>query len=143
MNVVFEAAPGKSLEDIINEGVREAYSSKDNPLRASIVSQPAGKRTNTRDNTPAVTHIRMIPGDTVHFKVAAKGRLEAKAKFAMLNPSDSIADWILQVVPEWGRLVPARNAWNRYRWHSRKAMQMAKEALMDPINIQELVERGL
>lgn len=103
MNVVFEAAPGKSLEDIINEGVREAYSSKDNPLRASIVSQPAGKRTNTRDNTPAVTHIRMIPGDTVHFKVAAKGGgSEAKAKFAMLNPSDSIADWILQVVPEMG-----------------------------------------
>ncbi|HBT1563853.1 TPA: fumarate hydratase [Klebsiella pneumoniae] len=144
MNVVFEAAPGKSLEDIINEGVREAYSSKDNPLRASIVSQPAGKRTNTRDNTPAVTHIRMIPGDTVHFKVAAKGGgSEVKAKFAMLNPSDSIADWILQVVPEMGAgWCPPGMLGIGIGGTAEKAMQMAKEALMDPINIQELVERG-
>ena len=93
MSVQWEA--DCSLEDMINEGVRRAYTHPDNTLRASILEDPAGRRQNTRDNTPAVIHTRLVPGDTVSVQVAAKGGgSENKAKLAMLNPSDSIVDWV-------------------------------------------------
>jgi len=98
MDVKFET--DQSLEDMINEGVRRAYLSPDNILRASILSDPAGKRTNTKDNTPAVIHTELVPGDKVEVHVAAKGGgSEAKSKLVMLNPSDSIVDWVLKTVP--------------------------------------------
>src|SRR5208283_5077827 len=92
-----------SVTDMINEGVRRAYLDPDNKLRASILRDPAGKRTNTQDNTPAVVHFDLVPGDTVEVKLAAKGGgSENKSKFAMLNPSDSIVDWVLKTVPTMG-----------------------------------------
>src|SRR5256885_7057259 len=94
MNVRWE--PGMSVDDMVNEGVRRAYLHPDNKLRASILSDPAGKRANTKDNTPAVIHYEIVPGDTVEVKVAAKGGgSENKSKFTMLNPSDSIVHWVL------------------------------------------------
>ncbi len=131
---------GESLEDIINQGVREAYTSADNPLRASIVKDSAGTRKNTQDNTPAIIHVRLIPGKEIHFKVAAKGGgSEAKAKFAMLNPSDNIADWVLKVVPEMGAgWCPPGMLGIGIGGTAEKAMLMAKEALMEPINIDQL-----
>ena len=101
MNVRWDAE--LTLEQMINEGVRRAYLDPDNTLRASIVSDPAFTRKNTRDNTPAVVHVEMIPGDTVEITVSAKGGgSENKAKFVMLNPSDSIVDWVLKTVPTMG-----------------------------------------
>lgn len=92
-----------SITDMVNEGVRRAYSHPDNVLRASILKDPAGKRINTGDNTPAVVHMEVVQGDTVEINIAAKGGgSEAKAKFAMLNPSDSITDWVLKTVPTMG-----------------------------------------
>ncbi len=105
------------VADMVNEGVRLAYMNPDNRLRASIVADPAGVRKNTRDNTPAVIHFDVVPGDTVEVTVAAKGGgSENKAKFATLNPSDSVVDWVLQTVPDDGRrLVSAGNARHRHR----------------------------
>ena len=101
MSVQWEA--DCSLEDMINEGVRRAYTHPDNTLRASILEDPAGRRQNTRDNTPAVIHTRLVPGDTVSVQVAAKGGgSENKAKLAMLNPSDSIVDWVAKTLPTMG-----------------------------------------
>jgi fumarate hydratase class I len=92
-----------SLQDMINEGVRRAYMHPDNKLRASIVADPAGRRVNTKDNTPAVVHVEIVPGDTVEISLAAKGGgSENKSKFVMLNPSDSIVDWVLKTVPLMG-----------------------------------------
>ena len=92
-----------SLEDMINEGVRQGYTHPDNVLRGSVLNDPDGARTNTKDNTPAVIHTRIVAGDKVEIEVAAKGGgSEAKAKFAMLNPSDSVVDWVLSVVPSMG-----------------------------------------
>ncbi|HRP70428.1 MAG TPA: fumarate hydratase, partial [Turneriella sp.] len=92
-----------TLEDMINEGVRRAYLDHDNILRASIVADPAGARKNTKDNTPAVIYTRLIPGNTMDITVAAKGGgSENKSKFTMLNPSDSIVDWVLKTVPTMG-----------------------------------------
>lgn len=92
-----------SLQEMVNEGVRRAYNHPDNKLRASIMADPAGKRTNTRDNTPAVVNVQLVPGDKVDVIVAAKGGgSEAKSKFAMLNPSDSIVDWVIKTVPTMG-----------------------------------------
>ena len=103
MNVRFEGQDGiknLTLEQMVNEGVHRAYLLPDNKLRASIVNDPAGKRANTRDNTPAITHVELVLGDTVEVSIAAKGGgSENKAKFAMLNPNDSIVDWILETVP--------------------------------------------
>ena len=91
------------LEDAVNEGVRLAYRHPDNPLRASLVSDPLFGRPNTRDNTPAVIHARVVPGDTLTVTVAAKGGgSENKARLAMLNPGDSVVDWVLRTVPELG-----------------------------------------
>ncbi len=97
MNVQFEATMG--LEEMINEGVRRAYNHPDNLLRASILADPDGARKNTGDNTPAVINYKIVPGNTVDIHVAAKGGgSEAKSKFAMLNPSDSVVDWVLSVL---------------------------------------------
>ena len=91
------------FEDMINEGVRRGYTHPDNVLRGSVLSDPNGARANTKDNTPAVVHTKIVAGDKVEIEVAAKGGgSEAKAKFAMLNPSDSVVDWILSVVPTMG-----------------------------------------
>ena len=101
MDVKWETA--LSIDDMVNEGVRRAYLDPHNPLRASVLSDPAGARKNTRDNTPAVIHMELVPGDTVDVKLAAKGGgSENKAQFTVLNPSDSIVDWVLSVLPEMG-----------------------------------------
>ena len=134
----------KSLEDLINEGVRKAYLNPDNVLRASILADPAGKRQNTKDNTPAVIHTQLVPGDKVTFDVAAKGGgSENKAKMAMLNPSDSIVDWIVKTVPTMGAgWCPPGMLGIGIGGTAEKAAVLAKESLMDPIDIHELKERG-
>ncbi len=133
-----------SMDDIINEGVRRAYKHPDNILRASILSDPDGARKNTGDNTPAVIHYKLVLGNTVDIHVAAKGGgSEAKSKFAMLNPSDSVVDWVLKVVPQMGAgWCPPGMLGIGLGGTAEKAMLMAKESLMDPIDIQDLKERG-
>ena len=142
MEVQWEAE--LSLEDMINEGVRRAYLHPDNVLRASVLADPDGARKNTGDNTPAVINYKIVPGDTVEVHVAAKGGgSEAKSKFAMLNPSDSVVDWILSVVPTMGAgWCPPGMLGVGIGGTAEKAMLMAKEALLDPIDIQELQQRG-
>jgi len=143
MDVRWEGFTG-SLEDAVNEGVRRAYHHPDNKLRASVLADPAGKRTNTRDNTPAVVNMKIVPGNTVEVIVAAKGGgSEAKSKFAMLNPSDSIVDWVLKTVPTMGAgWCPPGMLGIGIGGTAEKAMLLAKEALMEHIDIQELAERG-
>src|SRR6476619_5947904 len=103
MNVRFEGFGSGSITDAVNEGVRRAYNFPDNKLRASIVADPHFERKNTKDNTPAVVHMELVPGDTVFLKVAAKGGgSENKTKFVMLNPSDSLVDWVMKTVPTMG-----------------------------------------
>lgn len=133
-----------TVEQMVNEGVRRAYLSPDNTLRASIVNDPAGARKNTKDNTPAITHIEMVPGDTVEVQVAAKGGgSENKSKLAMLNPNESIVDWVLEVVPEMGAgWCPPGMLGIGIGGSAEKAMLLAKESLMAPIDIQELQARG-
>ncbi|MEZ5550990.1 MAG: fumarate hydratase [Pseudomonadales bacterium] len=133
-----------SVDDMINEGVRRAYAFPDNVLRASVLADPDGKRTNTRDNTPAVIHYSMVPGDRLSVEVAAKGGgSEAKAKFAMLNPSDSIVDWVLNMVPAMGAgWCPPGILGIGIGGTPEKAMLIAKESMMDAIDIQELKARG-
>ena len=142
MNVTFDG--DMSLTDMINEGVRRAYNHPDNVLRASVLSDPDGKRANTKDNTPAVIHYDIVPGDTVDFQVAAKGGgSEAKSKFAMLNPSDSIVDWVLEQVPKMGAgWCPPGMLGIGIGGTAEKAMLLAKESLMEPIDIHELKARG-
>lgn len=132
------------LEELINEGVRRAYLHPDNKLRASILDDPAGARKNTKDNTPAVIHTRMVAGNTVDFRVAAKGGgSENKSKLAMLNPSDSIVDWVVKTVPTMGAgWCPPGMLGIGIGGTAEKAMVMAKESLMDPVDIHELRERG-
>ena len=134
----------KPLEDLINEGVSLAYLHPDNKLRASILEDPAGARKNTKDNTPAVIHTRMVEGNTVDFRVAAKGGgSENKSKLAMLNPSDSIVDWVVKTVPTMGAgWCPPGMLGIGIGGTAEKAMVMAKESLMDPVDIHELRERG-
>ncbi len=134
----------KSLEDLVNEGVRRAYTNKDNPLRASMLADPDGKRTSTGDNTPAVTHVELVPGDKVEVIVAAKGGgSENKSKFAMLLPSDNIVDWVLSVVPTMGAdWCPPGMLSLGIGGSPEKAMLMAKWAMMEPLNIHELKARG-
>lgn len=133
-----------SVEDMVNEGVRRAYLNPDNKLRASILRDPAGSRTNTRDNTPAVIHMTVVPGDVVDVTVAAKGGgSENKSKFIMLNPSDSIVDWVIKTVPTMGAgWCPPGMLGMGIGGTAEKAMVLAKEALMDPIDIQQLLARG-
>src|SRR5213595_188310 len=133
-----------SVTEMVNEGVRRAYLDPDNTLRASIVADPAGTRRNTRDNTPAVVHYDLVPGDTVEVKLAAKGGgSENKSKFTMLNPSDSIVDWVLKTVPTMGAgWCPPGMLGIGIGGSAEKAMVLAKEALMDPIDIQDVIARG-
>jgi len=142
MNVHFETA--LSLEDMVNEGVKRAYMLPENKLRASIVSDPAGKRLNTRDNTPAVVHVSLVPGDKVEVSIGAKGGgSENKAHLAMLNPNDSIVDWILEVVPTMGAgWCPPGMLGIGIGGTAEKAMLLAKESLMAPIDMHELKARG-
>lgn len=142
MNVRWDSQ--MSVEDMVNEGVRRAYLHPDNVLRASILDDPAGKRINTKDNTPAVIHMTVVPGDTVDVEVAAKGGgSENKSKMAMLNPSDSIVDWVLKTVPTMGAgWCPPGMLGIGIGGTAEKAMVLAKESLMAPIDIQELIARG-
>jgi fumarate hydratase class I len=147
MDVRFEAAPSeerKDLQQMVDEGVRRAYLDPDNKLRASILADPAGKRTNTKDNTPAVVNVELVKGATVDVTVAAKGGgSEAKSKFIMLNPSDSVVEWVLQTVPTMGAgWCPPGLLGIGIGGTAEKAMLLAKESLMDPIDIQELIARG-
>ena len=142
MGVRFDFA--ESLEDVVNEGVRRGYLDSENKLRASIIEDVLGSRKNTRDNTPAVISVRLVPGDKLEADVAAKGGgSEAKSKFAMLNPSDSIADWVLTTVPTMGAgWCPPGMLGIGVGGTAEKAMLMAKEALMAPIDMAELKARG-
>jgi fumarate hydratase class I len=132
------------VADMINEGVRRAYTHPDNVLRASLVADPAGTRKNTRDNTPAVIHMEVVPGGTVEVAVSAKGGgSENKSKMVMLNPSDSIVDWVVKTVPTMGAgWCPPGMLGIGIGGSAEKAMVMAKEALMEPIDMYELKARG-
>src|SRR5882724_1514177 len=132
------------VEEMVNEGVRRAYAHPDNVLRASVLADPAFSRKNTKDNTPAVVNIEIVKGDTVDVIVAAKGGgSEAKSKFAMLNPSDSIAEWVLKTVPTMGAgWCPPGMLGIGIGGTAEKAMLLAKAALMEPIDMQELIARG-
>jgi fumarate hydratase class I len=143
MDVRWEGFDG-SLEDAINEGVRQGYLNPDNVLRASVVSPPEFGRKNTKDNTPAVISVQIVPGSTVEVMVAAKGGgSENKSKFVMLNPSDSIVDWVLKTVPTMGAgWCPPGMLGIGIGGTAEKAMLMAKEALMDDIDMYELLQRG-
>jgi len=142
MNVRFDAE--LSLAQMVNEGVHRAYLLPENKLRASIVSDPAGKRANTKDNTPAVVHVELVAGDKVEVSIAAKGGgSENKAKLAMLNPNDSIVDWILEVVPTMGAgWCPPGMLGIGIGGTAEKAMLLAKESLMAPIDMHELKANG-
>lgn len=142
MNVRWDAE--MSLDDMVNEGVRRAYQLPDNVLRASVLADPDGARKNTGDNTPAIIHHKIVPGDTVEVHVAAKGGgSEAKSKFAMLNPSDSVVDWVMEQLPKMGAgWCPPGMLGIGIGGTAEKAMEIAKEALLDPIDIQELQARG-
>lgn len=133
-----------ALEDMINEGVRRAYLLPDNVLRASVLADPAGKRQNTKDNTPAVIHTSIVPGHKVDIHVAAKGGgSEAKSKLAMLNPADSIVDWVLKTVPTMGAgWCPPGMLGIGIGGTAEKAALLAKRSLMEPIDIHELMDRG-
>lgn len=142
MNVTWDAE--LSLDDMVNEGVRRAYQLPDNILRASVLADPDGKRQNTKDNTPAIIHHKIVPGNKVDIHVAAKGGgSEAKSKFAMLNPSDSVVDWVMEQLPKMGAgWCPPGMLGIGIGGTAEKAMQIAKEALLDPIDIQDLQARG-
>jgi fumarate hydratase class I len=133
-----------TLQQMVDEGVRRAYLDPDNKLRASIVADPAFTRRNTRDNTPAVVHVELIEGDGVEIDISAKGGgSENKAKFAMLNPSDSIVDWVLKTVPTMGAgWCPPGMLGIGIGGSAEKAMVLAKESLMEPIDMAELKARG-
>lgn len=134
----------RDIADMVNEGVRQAYLNPDNVLRASILSDPAGKRINTKDNTPAVIHMEVVPGDSVEVILAAKGGgSEAKSKFIMLNPSDSIVDWVLKTVPTMGAgWCPPGLLGIGIGGTAEKAMLLAKQACVESIDIQDLIIRG-
>ena len=142
MGVRFDFAD--SLEDAVNEGVRKAYMDPDNRLRASVLDESDFGRQNTKDNTPAVISVQMVPGDKLEVDVAAKGGgSEAKAKFVMLNPSDSIAEWVVKTVPSMGAgWCPPGMLGIGVGGTAEKAMLMAKQALMEPIDMAELKARG-
>ena len=147
MDVRFEGpavGPRLTPEQMVNEGVRRAYTDINNPLRGSMLTDPDGKRKNTTDNTPGVTHIEIVPGDKVEVIVAAKGGgSENKSKFAMLLPNDNIVDWVLSVVPTMGAdWCPPGMLSLGIGGSPEKAMLMAKWAMMEPLNIHELQARG-
>jgi len=133
-----------SIEDVVNEGVRQAYRLPDNLLRASIVAEPAGRRINTKDNTPATIHMKLVPGEELHMHVAAKGGgSENKSKFAMLNPNDSVIDWVLEQVPKMGAgWCPPGMLGIGIGGSAEKAMLLAKESLMASIDMHALQEKS-
>lgn len=132
-----------SVQEMIDEGVRRAYLNPDNPLRASVLADPAGARRNTKDNTPAVVHYDLVPGDQVEVICAAKGGgSENKSKFAALNPSDSVADWVLKTVPTMGAgWCPPGILGIGIGGTPEKALLMAKESLMEPVDIHDLMAK--
>ncbi|HCV93044.1 MAG TPA: fumarate hydratase, partial [Gammaproteobacteria bacterium] len=142
MDVTWEAE--LSLEDMINEGVRQAYTNPDNPLRASIVKDPLFSRVNTKDNTPAVIHMKVVRGNTLNFIVAAKGcGSENKAKFAVLQPDDNVTDWVLRTIPTMGAgWCPPGLIGIGVGGTAEKAMLLAKQSLMDPVDITEISEKS-
>ncbi|REL27516.1 fumarate hydratase [Thalassotalea euphylliae] len=133
-----------TVQQMVDEGTRRAYMNPDNPLRASIVADPAGTRKNTKDNTPSVVHIDLVEGNEVEVMIAAKGGgSENKTKMAMLNPSDSIADWVVETLPKMGAgWCPPGMIGIGVGGTAEKAGVLAKESLMDPVDIQELLDRG-
>jgi len=144
MNVRFADAT-MDIQQMCDEGVRRAYTDADNTLRASVLADPAFSRRNTKDNTPAVVVTELVAGDGVDVIVAAKGGgSEAKSKFAMLNPSDSVVDWVLKMVPQMGAgWCPPGMLGIGIGGTAEKAMLLAKQSLMmDPIDMQELIARG-
>ena len=143
MDVRFQGFAG-SITDAVNEGVRRGYLNPDNTLRASIVADPQFERRNTKDNTPAVVHMELVPGATLDVQVAAKGGgSENKSRFVMLNPSDSVVDWVLETVPGMGAgWCPPGMLGIGIGGTAEKAMLMAKESLMEPIDMFELLQRG-
>jgi fumarate hydratase, class I len=143
MSCRFEGFSG-SIADAVNEGVRQGYNNTDNPLRASVVADPHFERKNTKDNTPAVVHMELVPGNTIDVMVAAKGGgSENKSKFIMLNPSDSVVDWVLKTVPTMGAgWCPPGMLGIGIGGTAEKAMLMAKESLMESIDMFDLLKRG-
>ncbi|MFA6015522.1 MAG: fumarate hydratase [Gallionellaceae bacterium] len=133
-----------SIAEMVDAGVRKAYLLPDNVLRASVVSDPAGKRINTRDNTPAVVHFDLVPGDTVEVRIAAKGGgSENKARFAMLNPGDDVVEWVVNQLPGMGAgWCPPGMLGIGIGGTAEKAMLLAKESLMQPIDMALLKARG-
>ncbi len=133
-----------SVEDMVNEGVRRAYQHPDNILRASVMDDPLGARTNTKDNTPAVIHTQIVQGDTIEIQLAAKGGgSENKAKMVMLNPSDSLVDWVVKTVPTMGAgWCPPGMLGIGVGGTAEKAALLAKQSLMEPIDIHDLIKRG-
>ena len=144
MDVRFEGFGSGSITDAVNEGVRRAYNFADNKLRASIVADPHFERKNTRDNTPAVVHMELVPGTTVDVQVAAKGGgSENKSKFVMLNPSDSLIDWVMKTVPMMGAgWCPPGILGIGIGGTAERAMLMAKQSLMEDIDMHDLRLRG-
>ena len=142
MNVQWDS--DLTVQEMIDEGVRQAYTNPDNPLRASVVADPAGSRKNTRDNAPAVVHIDMVPGDKVEIQIAAKGGgSENKTKMVMLNPSDDVAEWVEKTVPLMGAgWCPPGMLGIGIGGTAEKAAVLAKESLMESVDIHDLMERG-
>jgi fumarate hydratase class I len=142
MNVQWDS--DLTVQQMVDEGVRQAYTNPDNPLRASVVADPAGARKNTKDNAPAVVHIEMVQGDKVDIQIAAKGGgSENKTKMVMLNPSDDVAEWVEKTVPLMGAgWCPPGMLGIGIGGTAEKAAVLAKESLMESINIHELQERG-
>ena len=148
MDVRFEGPDGGpptlDMQGMADEGVRRAYLDPDNKLRASLLADPAGARKNTKDNTPSVVNVELVKGNKVDITVAAKGGgSEAKSKFVMLNPSDSLVEWVLKTVPTMGAgWCPPGMLGIGIGGTAEKAMLLAKQSLMDPIDIQDLIDRG-
>jgi len=133
-----------SLQDVVDEGVRRAYNNPDNKLRASVLADPAFTRRNTRDNTPCVLHVDMVPGSKIHIDVAAKGGgSENKSKFKMMNPSDSIVDWVVEMLPQMGAgWCPPGMLGIGIGGTAEHCVLLAKKALMEPIDMAQLKQRG-
>ncbi len=144
MGVKWEGFGARSIQDAVDEGVRRGYNNPDNKLRASVLSDPIFERKNTKDNTPAVVFMELVPGDKVDVTVAAKGGgSENKSKVYMLNPSDNIVDWVLKTVPTMGAgWCPPGMLGIGVGGTAEKAALLAKESLMDDIDMYELLERG-
>ena len=134
----------RSLQEVVDEGVRRAYLNADNKLRASVLADPAFTRRNTRDNTPSVLHVTMVPGKTISVDVAAKGGgSENKTKFKMMNPSDSIVDWVIEMLPQMGAgWCPPGMLGIGIGGTAEHCMLLAKQALMEPIDMGQLKQRG-